>query len=111
MQDSPLFARLYDFTVWLIPLATRFPREYRQGLAVPIQHTALEISNKLQRATRGLRKIENLYAADAELAQLRHLLRLSHDLHCLSTAQYEQASEKTSEIGRLLGGWIKRESA
>lgn len=36
------------------------------------------------------------------------LIRLSKDYKLITIKQYEHASEKLIEIGKLLGGWRKR---
>ena len=36
-------------------------------------------------------------------------LRLAHHWHSLTAGQYEHVSRMVAEIGRLLGGWLRRE--
>ena len=50
-----------------------------------------------------------LVEADVELEKVRLHLRLAHELRLLTTGQYEHASRAVVEIGRLLGGWLKRD--
>ena len=40
--------------------------------------------------------------------RLRLYLRLAHHWRWLSDGQYRHVSEMVQEIGRLLGGWIRR---
>lgn len=108
-RESPLFARTYDLLRWLIPLTVKFPREQRFVLASAVQRSALCFHERLIEAAH----VESgalataLTRADAELDILRHYMRLCHDLHLLTIGQYEHATERLSEIGRLLGGWHK----
>ena len=50
---------------------------------------------------------ELLRRADIELDKLRYTVRLSHALELLGPTQYRRASELLSEVGKLLGTWIK----
>ena len=45
--------------------------------------------------------------ADLELDKLRLYVRLSHARQLTSREQYGYAANALTEIGRLLGGWIK----
>jgi len=113
VPESPIFSRTYDFLLWLLPQAARFPRLYRFTLAERVQRRALDLQETLIAAglRRGPERALRLREADAQLAQLRHTLRLCADLNLLTLAQYEHAAERLAEIGRLLGGWQKTNSA
>ena len=42
------------------------------------------------------------------LVKLRFYLRLCHDLDLLSDGQYAHVAGMVDEVGRLLGGWMKK---
>lgn len=109
MNQSPIFSRTYDFLLWLLPQAAKFPRLYRFTLAERIQRHALDLQETLIAA--GLRpgpeRALHLRAADTQLAQLRQLLRLCADLELLTLGQYEHAAALLTEIGKLLGAWLR----
>ncbi len=109
MNESPIFSRLYDFLLWLLPQAVKFPRTYRFTLAERLQRRALDLQETLIAAglRRGPERATRLQEADAQLAQLRQSLRLCKDLDLLTLGQYEHAAGLLNEIGRLLGGWRK----
>jgi hypothetical protein len=52
-----------------------------------------------------------LWQADLELDRLRFNVRICQEMKLISFAQYEYAAERLVEVGKLLGGWIKRERA
>ena len=52
----------------------------------------------------------HLLQASFELERVKHYLRLCLELKLLPVSQYEYASRSVSEIGKLLGGWIKKQS-
>jgi hypothetical protein len=49
-----------------------------------------------------------LSKASFELERLKNYLRLCKDLNILNIRQYEYSSREIVEIGRLLGGWLKK---
>ena len=112
MKESPIFTKTYDFLLWLLPVTTKFPREYRFLLTKAVQETALRFQERLIEASvgRGKTTTRALAQADVELVKLRHYLRLCFDLKLLRDNQYQHASRSVAEIGRLLGGWRKSNS-
>ncbi len=109
MQESPLFAKSYALLRWLIPVAIAFPRTHRFVLSERIQRQALDLHETLIAAAKAADPAADLRRADLTLERLRFELRLSHDLALLSHGQYRFAAEHLAEVGRLLGGWIKRD--
>jgi four helix bundle protein len=109
MQESPLFVRSYDFLLWLIPETHKFPRAHRFGLAEHIQRLALAFEDTLIAAGKSKNPDRRrlLEQADLLLEQMRISLRLARDLKCLSIQQYEHVARMTTEVGRLLGAWLK----
>jgi len=51
--------------------------------------------------------MESLKAADIQLALLKRRLRMAVEMKFMSVGQYEHAARLTTEIGRLLGAWMK----
>jgi len=78
-------------------------------MAKRIEDAALNFYDRLLLAV----KIETarkdaLHEAGFELERLKHYLRLSKDMGLFSLKQYEYSSANLVEIGRLLGGWLKK---
>ena len=110
MQESPLYTRTYDLLLWLIPQVQKFPRAHRFGLAERIQRLVLDFQDSLVAAGKSQgndRKIM-LEKADLQLAQLRIWLRLARDLEILTVRKHEHAARLLTEVGRLLGAWLKQ---
>lgn len=107
MKQSPLFARTYDFIAWLIPLTIKFPRAQRFVMAAALQRESLRFQELLIEAAHHKQPGGTLIAADAELDKVRTHLRMSLDLGLVQPSQYEHAARLLTEIGRLLGGWMK----
>jgi len=111
MKQSPIFTRTYDLLRWLLPATVKFPRQHRFVLATTLQQTAIQLQEQIIEAvmmTQQQRAV--LQQADITLATLRTHIRLAHDLNLFSRGQYRHVSAMVNEIGRLLGGWIKKTS-
>jgi hypothetical protein len=76
-------------------------------LAERLQQTALDLQEQLIEAAQSGDALNRLRSADVTMTKLRTYLRLCHDLELLSDGQYAHAARMTTEVGRLLGGWIK----
>ena len=107
-QPSPIFVRTYDMLLWLIPCTTNFPRSQRGVMARQLQAQAFALHDTLVDAAMSADPRPHLRRADAALAKLRTYTRLSHELRLLSPGQYKHAAGMLAEIGRLLGGWMKK---
>ena len=111
-KQSPIFAKTYDFLLWLLGRTARFPKNERFRLAKRLEERAFAFHDLLLQAGRlpaGQRgeKRRLLMRADLELDRLRFTVRLCQDLELLSFKQYEYCAERLVELGRLLGGWLK----
>jgi hypothetical protein len=109
MENSPLFARTFDFLSWLLPRTQSFPRAQRFTVTKRLQDAALDLQELIVDAdtARGPARRELLRQADAALNKVRLYLRLCREWDWLTSGQYQHAAQMVAEIGRLLGGWIK----
>jgi four helix bundle protein len=107
MKQSPIFSKTYDLVAWLIPLTIKFPRSQRFVMAGTLQREAIRFQELIIEAAHHRNKSALLASADAELDKVRAHLRMSLDLGLIQPGQYEHAARTMTEIGRLLGGWMK----
>jgi hypothetical protein len=109
--EMVIFTRTYDLLNWLLPKQQRFPKLYRSSVTQRLMDAALNFQESLLEAQAYQDKIRlrHLRAADVHLNKVRLYLRLVQQWGWLSPGQYEHVSRMVAEIGRLLGGWIKRE--
>ena len=112
MNELPLFSRTYDLLLWLIPHILKFPRIHRFGLGERIQRLAYDFQDTLVAAgkSKGTVRDEKLHEADIQLEQIRFWIRFSRDNSLFTLRQYEHAARLLSEVGRLLGAWLKQTS-
>lgn len=97
-KESPIFTQTYDLLRWLLPLVGQLPREHRSGLARRLPDVAFELQRLLIQAAKAEHATTQLRAADASLAELRTLLRLTRDLGAISFGQYEEGVRRSGEL-------------
>lgn len=110
MQQSPIFEKTEAFLDWLLPLTAQFPRQHRFGLARRTEDRALDFYEQTVRAAKADKPGRFLYEADVQLTQLAFYLRRGRKMSLLTAKQYRRGSELLAELGRLLGGWLRRET-
>lgn len=78
-------------------------------MAKRIEESILNFYDSLLSAAKiGTSRSDDLRKADTELEKMKHYLRLSLDLKLINLKQYEYSSREIVEIGKLLGGWIRK---
>jgi hypothetical protein len=105
--QSPIFAKTSDFILWLLHHTDKFPKSERFRLAKRMEDSAFNFYEALIRAVKSSNKRSVLMEADLELDKLRLYVRLAHARQLTSREQYGYAANVLTEIGKLLGGWIK----
>jgi four helix bundle protein len=93
--------------VWLLDHTSKFPKHERFRLARQIEATLFDFHEELLRASNA-DSHTHLAEADIHLNKLRTYLRLAVELKYTTPKQYEFSSQATAEIGKLLGGWLKK---
>ena len=111
-EELVVMTRVFDLLTWLLPKSEAFPKAYRFTVTQRLMDSALDVQDALAEAhgSRGRHRHQFLRNADRSLIRLRLYLRLAHHWKWLSHGQYEHVSRMVAEVGRLLGGWLKRES-
>ncbi len=107
MKQSPIFEKSESFLDWLLPITSQFPRHHRFGLARRTEDRAYDFYEQIVRAAKANHPGRYLYEADIQLVQLTTYLRRSYHLRLLTAKQYREGTKRTTEMGRILGGWIK----
>jgi hypothetical protein len=106
-QSENVLTKLHDLMLYLIPQLGKFPRDQKFVLGDRIEVKLLEVQEHCLRAYYSRDKRRYLLEANTVLEVSRHLVLLAHDLHFLSHHTYGVIAEKTYEVGRMIGGWIK----
>jgi hypothetical protein len=107
-EEMLVVKRGYDLTKWLLNHTGKFPKSYRFSVATKIENAILDFVELTSVANMRRDKLPLLKRADEALVRLRLLLRLSYEMRFINMKSYEYGSTKLVELGRLLGGWIKK---
>ncbi|NLS96958.1 MAG: diversity-generating retroelement protein Avd [Planctomycetaceae bacterium] len=103
-----VITKTYDLIVWSCNHTSRFPRNHRFVLGDRMERNLYELLETLIAAKYRRDRSELLEAANLKLEILRFQIRLAKDLQCLKMKSYEHATKAIDEIGRLVGGWMRR---
>jgi four helix bundle protein len=109
-EEMVIFTRTFDFLDWLLPITNHFPRAHRHTFTRRLLDAAFDLRERMEEANyrRGQARRERLERADEALTKVRVYLRLAARWGWLSGGQYRHVAAMVTEIGRLLGGWIKQ---
>jgi len=102
-----IIQKSYDCYLYLHNAIKVFPKSEKFVLAADIKKTFFEMLTLFLIANKSQYKKKILYDADVQIDVLRFRIRAAKDLQILKLKQYEILSKQLSEIGKLLGGWIK----
>ena len=107
-SDMLVIKRGYDFSKWLLQHTGKFPKSYRFSVAAKLENAILEFIEYTTVANMRQDKLPMLRKADESLARIRLLFRLSYEMRFINLKSYEYGSRQLVELGKLLGGWIKK---
>ena len=109
-QELVVITKTYDFILWSCNHTARFPRSHRFVLGERIERKLYDLLETLIQAKYSREPRVLLQDANLKLEILRFQLRLAKDLKCLKPKSYAFGSKAIDEIGRLIGGWLRRKS-
>ena len=108
LDDLKVFHKLYEFMKWLHALLGKFPKAEKYTMAQKIENTSLNVLEGIIQSNNEFEKEETLKKTIIELDKLRVFFRMSKDLQFISFRQYEFGVKQIDEIGRMLGGLLKK---
>lgn len=108
LSDLKLYQKIYDFLLWVKPTVEKFARAHKYGLGIQLENETINLLKIVAR--NNIRRDKSELAEDClvQYETVKLLIRLSRDLNLISVKQYEFSSQALEEIGRLLGGWVKK---
>ncbi len=98
----------HNLLIWLIPLLDNFPRNRRFTLGERLESGLIEILELLVEAAYAKTKQDILMRANRRLAVVRHLWRMAHELRTIPTKRYAHGAKLLEDLGKQIGGWLKR---
>ena len=108
MQNFALYERLCDLSDWLFPVIDKWPKSEKFALCTQAKNCVHDMTKLAIRAQKSRDKVRWLYEIDVQLQMLRHFLRHAHGRRYLTNHRLRVATEMIEEIGRIIGGLIKR---
>jgi hypothetical protein len=110
VANLALFQKFEDFMDYFEPIVHRFPLYEKNTLCANIENCMYRITERIIKTNRSRDKAAGWYDVDTELEILRSYVRRSRKKGSkyLSIRSYETAVKKLSEVGRILGGLIKK---
>ena len=107
-EEMLIVKKAYEFSKWLLQHTGKFPKSYRFSVAVRMENTVMEFTELVAVANMRSNRVSLLRQADEDLTRLRLLVRLSYDMQFLNLKSYEYGSSQIAELGKMLGGWLKK---
>jgi len=99
--------RMESITLWVIGRVEQFPRTHRFTIGDRWIETCLDIQTSLVEATYLRDKRALLLSASRGLVRARVLARMAASLHCISLNQEAHFTKESTEVGRMIGGWLR----
>ena len=109
MEDLKILQKTYDMILYGNICLRQFPKAEKYALASDIKGSMYALLKLIITANKRYYKKTTLQDLDIELDTLRTLIRLSADKEFmfLSLRKYENWSRMLTEIGKMIGGWMK----
>jgi hypothetical protein len=110
VANLALFQKFDEFMDYFEPIVHRFPTYEKNTLCANIINCMYRITERIIKTNRSRDKAAGWYDVDTDLEILRSYIRRSRKKGSkyLSIRSYETAVKKLSEVGRILGGLIKK---
>ena len=111
-KDSRLI--IYEKSMELIyyskNLLNKYPKSERFDLCTDIKKSCyhiLELVTRAWKTSSNQKRLEYLEDADIEIVILKSLIRASYKLKYITDKNYMSWNNNVTEIGKMIGGWIK----
>ena len=103
----PILTKLYEFYQVLAQTINTFPKSFRYSIGLKLDNLTLEIIESILELPFSDNKLQILQKISIKFDTLKILVRLSKDYRAIADKKYFQLELILSEIGKMLGGWIK----
>ena len=106
-----VWQRAHSLVLKIYEVTNSFPKEEIWGLTSQIRRAAVSVpSNIVEGKARGSRKDFKrfLLVARGSLEEVKYQSLLAKELKYMNEEQYEEITVMIEDVGRLLGGMIKR---
>lgn len=106
-SNLPIYKVTYDLLMKVAEFTRSMPRDFKRSIGERIREECVALVLLIYRANCATHKAPHLSELLERLQVAELLLRLSRDMHLISTKQYAQAVELSDRIGKQANGWKK----
>lgn len=109
-QELEIYQRQVDTVRYAYNILKKYPNHEKYSIVLEIRQTLfaiLEMIITTNKTYNNKERLRLMNLIDAKLDYQRILVRISHENKYINNNNYLEWERKISEIGRLLGGWIK----
>lgn len=108
-HDIPIFLKTYELYKIFYEYLPLLPRKDRYAMGEKCEMTLIDLLEAIITASNFTKqeKLPILRRASAKADILKVFFSLGRDLKIIDNKKYQSLDELISEIGRMLGGWIK----
>lgn len=106
-----VWQKSHDLVLKIYEITKCFPKDEQFGLTSQVRRAAVSIpSNIVEGKARGSNKEYNrfLLIARGSLEEVKYQILLARDLKYIDEEMYKEIYRRMDEVGRLLGGLIKK---
>lgn len=107
MEELKIRQKCEDMIEFAYVQLRQFPKSEKHTLAADIKRSMFRLLALIVAANKRYYKKTMMQEIDVELDVLRSYVRLAMRLGFLATKKYEAWAAQLTEIGRMLGGWMK----
>jgi hypothetical protein len=107
-EELVIITKTYDLILWSCHHTSNSPRNHRVVLGERIERNLYDLLETLIQAKYSRERLPLLEKANLILEILRFQMRLAKDLQCIKLPSYAFAAKAIDEIGKLIGGWLRR---
>jgi hypothetical protein len=107
--EPTIISRLYHLSFKIHSIVNNFPKQEKYVLGERIESTLIDCISSVCLAAQEQKgfKTRPILAAIAHADVANLLLRMSHELELVTTAQYQNLGTELVEITSMLGGWLR----
>ena len=108
-NSTPIVKKTLDLYKTYYCILPTFPKKERYILGAHIENHLLQILDYLLQASISSKPNKFILLNDSnnKLEMLKVFIRLARELKLINDKKYLALEKRISEIGRMLGGWIK----
>ena len=106
-EELKILQKTYDMIQYGYVCLRQYPKSERHTLAAETKKAMFKLLESIIMANKKYYKKNAIQIADVSLHALCYYIRLARDLQFLPTKKYENWAKMTSEIGIMIGGWLK----